>query len=107
MESHAPLLVGMIGITLKKLSKGHFINDFEHRVEVQVDRVIKRYIDNPQYSRDLPMTIAYWEAVNLLYSSGHEKLVGNYDHEVEYENAPYTEEEKDVKLVDIKGNMIL
>lgn len=105
MEPHAPPACWYDRQHIE--NKGYFINDFEHRVEVQVDRVIKRYIDNPQYSRDLPMTIAYWEAVNLLYSSGHEKLVGNYDHEVEYENAPYTEEEKDVKLVDIKGNMIL
>ena len=101
-----PLLVDMIGNTVKKLSKGHFISDYEHSVDVQVDRVIKRYIDNPQYSRDLPMTIAYWEAVNMLYSSGHDKLVGNYDHDWDYENANYTEEEKDVKLVDIKGNRV-
>lgn len=100
-----PLLVDMISNTVKKLSKGHFINDFEHRVEVQVDRVIKRYIDNPSYNRDLPLTVAYWEAVNMLYSSGHDKLVGNYDHELEYENSTY-EEEKDIKLVDIKGNRL-
>lgn len=96
----------MIGNMAKKLCKGHYISDFEHRLESQVDRVIKRYITNPQYSRDLPMTIAYWEAVNMLYSSGHEKLVGNYDHELEYENATYTEEGQDIKLVDIKGNRL-
>lgn len=101
-----PLLVDMIGNMAKKLCKGHFITDFEHRLECQVDRVIKRYIDKPDYNRDLPMTIAYWEAVNMLYSSGHDKLVGNYDHDWDYENAPYTEEEKDVKLVDIKGNRL-
>lgn len=101
-----PMLVDMIGNIVKKLSKGHFIEDFEHRVDCQVDRVIKRYIDNPSYNRDLPMTIAYWEAVNMLYSSGHDKLVGNYDHDLDYENASYYEEEKDIKLVDIKGNRL-
>ena len=101
-----PLLVDMIGNTVKKLSKGHFICDYDHRLECQVDRVLKRYIDNPQYNRDLPLTIAYWEAVNMLYSSGHDKLTGNYSHDLEYENASYTEEEKDIKLVDIKGNRV-
>lgn len=99
-----PLLVCMIRNTVKKLSKGHFIEDFEHRVEVQVDRVIKRYINNPQYNRDLPLTIAYWESINMLYSSGHEKLVGNYDHDWDYENETY--DEKDIKIVDIKGNRL-
>ncbi len=101
-----PLLVDMISNTVKKLSKGHFIEDFEHRVEVQVDRVIKRYIDNPQYNRDLPLTIAYWEAVNMLYSSGHDKLIGNFSHDLEYEQATYDEDEQDVKIVDIKGNRL-
>lgn len=101
-----PLLVDMIGNTVKKLSKGHYISDFEHRLECQVDRVIKRYIDNPQYNRELPMTIAYWEAVNMLYSSGHEKLIGNYDHEDEYYNATYDDEEN-IKLVDVGGNRIV
>lgn len=96
----------MIGNTVKKLSKGHFIEDFEHRVEAQVDRVIKRYIDNPSYNRDLPLTVAYWESVNMLYSSGHDKLVGNYEHNFEYETASYDEEEKDIKLVDVKGNRL-
>lgn len=96
-----PLLVDMIGNMVKKLSKGHFINDFEHRLDCQVDRVIKRYIKNPQYNRELPMTIAYWEAVNMLYSSGHDKLVGNYDHDYEYYNASYTTE--DEKIVDVGG----
>lgn len=100
-----PLLVDMIGNMVKKLSKGHFIPDFEHRLELQVDRVIKRYIDNPQYNRDLPMTIAYWEAINMLYSSGHDKLVGNYDHEYEYYNAVY-EEDDNIKLVDAGNNRI-
>ena len=102
-----PLLVDMIGNTVKKLSKGHYINDFEHRLECQVDRVIKRYIDNPQYNRDLPMTLAYWEAINMLYSSDHEKLVGNYDHDLEYSNAPYYEDEEDTKIVDVGGNRIV
>lgn len=101
-----PLLISMIGNTVKKLSKNHYVPDFEHRVEVQVDRVIKRYINNPSYNRDLPLTLSHWESVNLLYASGHDKLIGNYDHELEYENASYTEEEKDIKLVDIKGNRL-
>jgi len=103
-----PLLVDMIGNMAKKLCKGHYISDFEHRLECQVDRVIKRYTDNPQYNRDLPMTIAYWEAVNMLYSSGHDKLVGNYDHELEYYNASYEmEDDNNTKLVDVgKGNRI-
>lgn len=101
-----PLLLDMIGNMAKKLCKGHYIADFEHRLEVQVDRVIKRYIDNPNYNKELPMTVAYWEAVNMLYSSGHDKLVGNYEHELEYENASYEEEEKNIKLVDIKGNRL-
>lgn len=101
-----PLLVDMIGNMAKKLCKGHYISDFEHRLECQVDRVIKRYITNPQYNRDMPMTIAYWEAVNMLYSSGHDKLVGNYDHELEYENATYEEGEQDIKLVDVGGNRL-
>lgn len=101
-----PILLDMIGNTVKKLSKGHFIPDFEHRVESQTDRVVKRYIENPDYNRELPLTISYWEAVNLLYSSSHDKLIGNYDHDWDYENASYTEDEKDVKLVDIKGNRL-
>lgn len=102
-----PLLVDMIGNTVKKLSKGHYISDFEHRLECQVDRVIKRYIDNPQYNRELPMTIAYWEAVNMLYSSGHEKLIGNYDHEDEYYNATYDEDEENIKVFEVGGNRIV
>ena len=102
-----PLLVDMIGNTVKKLSKGHYISDFDHRLECQVDRVIKRYIDNPQYNRELPMTIAYWEAVNMLYSSGHEKLIGNYDHEDEYYNATYGEDEENIKVVEVGGNRLL
>ena len=102
-----PLLVDMIGNTVKKLSKGHYINDFEHRLECQVDRVIKRYIDNPQYNRDLPMTLAYWEAINMLYSSDHEKLLGNYDHDLEYENASYYEDEEDTKIVDVGRSRIV
>lgn len=51
------------------------------------------------------MTIAYWEAVNMLYSSGHEKLIGNYDHEDEYYNATYDDEES-IKLVDVGGNRV-
>lgn len=101
-----PLLVDMIGNTAKKLSKGHYIADFEHRVEAQTDRVIKRYIDNPSYNRDLPMTVAYWEAVNMMYGSSHEKLVGSYEHDFEYETASYEEDEKDIKLVDLKGNRV-
>lgn len=102
-----PLLVDMISNTAKKLSKGHYIADFEHRVEYQTDRVIKRYLDNPDYNRELPMTIAHWEAVNMLYASGHDKLVGNYDHDLEYENASYYEDEEDTKIVDIGGNRIV
>lgn len=104
-----PLLVDMISNCAKKKCGNHFIEDFEHRLECQVDRVIKRYIDNPQYNRDLPMTVAYWEAVNMLYASGHEKLVGNYDHELEYYNASYEmEDDNNTKLVDVgKGNRIL
>lgn len=102
-----PLLVDMISNCAKKLSKGHYIPDFEHRVEAQSDRVVKRYIDNPQYNRDLPLTLAHYEAVNLLYSSGHDKLVGNYDHDLEYENASYEEEEKDTKIVDVGENRIV
>lgn len=101
-----PLLVDMIGNMAKKLCKGHYISDFEHRLECQADRVIKRYTDNPQYNRDFPMTIAYWEAVNMLYSSGHEKLVGNYDHEYDYYNASH-EMDDSTKLVDVGGNRIL
>lgn len=96
-----PLLVDMIGNMAKKLCKGHYISDFEHRLESQVDRVIKRYITHPQYNRDMPMTIAYWEAVNMLYSSGHDKLVGNYDHDYDYYNASYTTDEE--KIVDVGG----
>lgn len=102
-----PLLIDMIGNTVKKISKGHYISDFEHRLECQVDRVIKRYIDNPQYNRDMPMTIAYWEAINMLYSSSHEKLVGNYDHDLEYENASYEYGEEDTKIIDVGGNRIV
>lgn len=101
-----PLLVDMISNCAKKISKGHYIPDFEHRVEAQSDRVVKRYIDNPQYNRDLPLTLAHWEAVNMLYASGHDKLVGNYDHELEYENSTYEEGEQEIKLVDIKGNRV-
>ena len=101
-----PILLDMIGNTVKKLSKGHYVPDFEHRVESQTDRVVKRYIDNPSYNRELPMTLSYWEAVNLLYSSSHDKLVGNFDHDLEYENATYEEWEQDIKLVDIKGNRL-
>ena len=101
-----PLLVDMIGNTVKKLSKGHFIEDFEHRVEVQADRVVRRYIENPQYNRELPMTVAYWEAVNMLYADSYDKLIGNFSHDLEYETASYTEDEQDVKLVDLKGNRI-
>ena len=100
-----PLLVDMIGNTVKKLSKGHYIEDFEHRVEFQTDRVIRRYINNPDYNRDLPLSLAYWESVNLLYGDSYEKLVGNYDHNLEYENAPYDEEEN-IKLVDVGDNRI-
>lgn len=53
------------------------------------------------------MTIAYWEAVNMLYSSGHEKLIGNYDHEDEYYNATYDDESSNTKLVDIGENRLL
>ena len=105
-DNMRPLLLDMISNTVKKLSKGHYVPDLEHRVEVQVDRVIKRYIDNPSYNRDMPLTIAYWEAVNMLYSSGHDKLIGSYDHEVEYMNSTYDEGEQDIKLVDIKGNRL-
>ena len=102
-----PLLVDMIGNTVKKLSKGHYISDFEHRLECQVDRVIKRYIDNPDYNRELPMTLAYWEAINMLYSSDHDKLVGNYDHDLEYSNASCYEDEENIKIVDVGGNRIV
>lgn len=106
-EKLRPLLISMIGNCVKKKCKHHFIDEFEWRVENQAERVIKRYIENPQYNRDLPISLAYWEAVNMLYSSGHDKLTGNYDHELEYENAPYTEEDKDIKLIDIGGNRIV
>lgn len=101
-----PLLVDMISNTAKKLSKGHYIADFEHRVEAQADRVIKRYIDNPDYNRELPMTIAHWEAVNMLYASGHDKLVGNYDHDLDYETATYVENDN-TKIIDVGNNRIV
>ncbi len=102
-----PLLVDMISNCAKKKCGNHFIEDFEWRVENQAERVIKRYIDNPQYNRSLPMTIAYWESINLLYGSGHEKLVGNYDHELEYYNASYEmDDESNTKLVDVGKNRI-
>lgn len=102
-----PLMIDIISNTVKKLSKNHFVNDIEHRVEMQTDRVIKRYIDNPQYNRDLPLTIGYWESVNLLYGSDHEKLVGNYEHNFEYETASYEEGEQDIKIVEVGGNRLL
>lgn len=102
-----PMLVDMIANCAKKLSKGHFIPDFEHRVEAQSDRVVKRYIDNPQYNRDLPLTLAHYEAVNMLYADSYDKLIGNYEHNFEYETASYEEEEKDTKIVEIAGNRIV
>ena len=101
------LLVDMIASCAKKLSKGHFILDFEHRVEVQTDRVIKRYLDRPSYNRDLPMTLAHYEAVNMLYADSYDKLIGNYSHDFEYETAAYEEEEKDTKIVEVGGNRIV
>lgn len=100
-----PLLVDMISNCAKKKCGNHFIEDFEWRVENQAERVIKRYIDNPQYNRSLPMTIAYWESINLLYGSGHEKLVGDYDNEWDYENASY-EEDDNTKIIDAGNNRI-
>lgn len=100
-----PMLVDMIANCAKKLSKMHFIPDFEHRVEAQTDRVVKRYLDNPDYNRNLPLTLAHYEAVNMLYADSYDKLLGNYEHSLEYENASY-EGEQDVKLVDIKGNRV-
>ena len=79
-----PLLLDMIANCAKKLSKGHYIPDFQHRVEAQTDRVVKRYLDNPSYNRDLPMTLAHYEAVNMLYADSYDKLIGNYDHDFEY-----------------------
>ena len=102
-----PMLVDMIANCAKKLSKGHFIPDFEHRVEAQTDRVVKRYLDNPDYNRDLPLTLAHYEAVNMLYADSYDKLIGNYEHDLEYEQASYEEEEKDTKIVEIAGNRIV
>lgn len=102
-----PMLVDMIANCAKKLSKGHFIPDFEHRVEAQTDRVVKRYLDSPDYNRDLPLTLAHYEAVNMLYADSYDKLIGNYEHNLEYEQASYEEEEKDTKIVEIAGNRIV
>ena len=102
-----PILLDMISNCSKKLSKGHYIADFEHRVEAQTDRVVKRYLDNPDYNRELPMTIAHWEAVNMLYADSYDKLIGNYEHNFEYETASYEVEEKDTKIVEIAGNRIV
>ena len=102
-----PMLVDMIANCAKKLSKGHFIPDFEHRIEAQTDRVVKRYLDNPDYNRDLPLTLAHYEAVNMLYADSYDKLIGNYEHNLEYEQASYEEEEKDTKIVEIAGNRIV
>ena len=101
-----PLLVDMIANCAKKLSKNHYVPDFEHRVEAQTDRVVKRYLDKPDYNRDLPLTLAHYEAVNMLYADSYDKLLGNYEHSLEYENASYEDEEKDIKIVDIAGNRL-
>lgn len=102
-----PLLLDMIANCAKKLSKGHYIPDFQHRVEAQTDRVVKRYLDNPSYNRDLPLTLAHYEAVNMLYADSYDKLIGNYDHDLEYENASYYEDEDDIKIIDVGGNRIV
>lgn len=100
-----PLLISMIGNCVKKKCKHHFIDEFEWRVENQAERVIKRYIDNPSYNRELPMTIAYWEAVNMLYGSSYDKLTAcqlDDDNELHYD-----EGEEDIKIIDVGGNRIL
>lgn len=102
-----PLLLDMIANCAKKLSKGHYIPDFQHRVEAQTDRVVKRYLDNPSYNRDLPLTLAHYEAVNMLYADSYDKLIGNYDHDLEYSNASYEDGEDDTKIVDVGGNRIV
>ena len=102
-----PLLLDMIANCAKKLSKGHYIPDFDHRVEAQTDRVVKRYLDNPSYNRDLPLTLAHYEAVNMLYADSYDKLIGNYEHNLEYETASYEVEEKDTKIVEIGGSRIV
>ena len=106
-DNMRPLLVDMIANCAKKLSKGHYIPDFEHRVEAQTDRVVRRYLYNPSYNRDLPLTLAHWEAVNMLYADSYDKLIGNYEHNFEYETASYEVEEKDTKIVEIGGNRVL
>lgn len=105
-EKLRPLLISMIGNCVKKKCKHHFIDDFEWRVENQVERVIKRYLDNPSYNRELPMTLAYWEAVNMLYGSSYDKLTAcQLDDD---NNMLFTEEDEgDIKIIDVGGNRIL
>lgn len=104
-EKLRPLLISMIGNCVKKKCKHYFIDDFEWRVENQAERVIKRYIDNPNYNREYPMTIAYWEAVNMLYGSSYEKLTACQLDDTNISSEDISED--NMKLVDVGGNRIL
>lgn len=104
-EKLRPLLISMIGNCVKKKCKHHFIDEFEWRVENQAERVIKRYIDNPTYNRELPMTIAWWEAVNMLYGNSYDKLTACQLDDTNMSTELY--EEDNSKLVDVGGNRIL
>lgn len=102
-----PLLIDMIRHCAMKKSQHHYIPDFDWKVENQVERVIERYYKHQGYNKQYPMTLAFWEAVHLLYSSSYEKLDSDIsvDDLYEVEERP-SQDEEDIKLVDVGGNRI-
>ena len=59
---------------IKQKSQGHFVQCFDDKVDLVVDKLIKRYLENPDYNFDLPKTLVYWAVISVIYSSTSKSL---------------------------------
>ena len=100
-----PILSPMIRNCMNKLSKNHFIQDLDWKVERATDQALQRYINKQDYNKDYPLTMAYWLAFSALYRDKYEMMVVGDVLENCMKNA-VMEEDDTTKIYEISGNII-
>lgn len=59
---------------LKLKSNNHFIKSFDNKVDTVVDKLMKRYTEQPDYKYNLPLTMVYWVVISVIYSDESKNL---------------------------------
>lgn len=59
---------------IKQKSKGHFVKYLSDKVDMVVDKLVERYLENPDYHFNLPQTLVYWAVISVVYSNTSKSL---------------------------------